>query len=82
MKQILLTIALVLGTMAMTAQVQRDDQGNFFSASAAKAVHDSTTTYTYTNAKGVVYPVYVGRKGGNYVWITSKNGNLYRKYLK
>lgn len=75
-------IALVLGTMAMTAQIQRDDQGNFYSAGAAKAAHDSTTTYTYTNAKGLQHPVYVGRKGGHYVWLTSRNGNLYRKYLK
>lgn len=79
---IILTIALIAITISLTAQVQRDASGDFFAKSKSVAAHDSTTTFTYTDYKGYKYPVYQGRKGGYYVWVTSKSGNDYRKYLK
>lgn len=82
MKRTMMMIAMVLGITASQAQVVKDDQGNYLSKAASVAAHDSSTTLTYTNAKGMVYPVYEGRKGGHYVWVTSRDGNVYRKYLR
>lgn len=35
-----------------------------------------------TTIKGVTIPLYVGSKGGKYILVTSKSGNVYKKYLK
>jgi hypothetical protein len=69
------------GTQAQNT-VQRDAAGNFTTVSKVEAPKDSTTVFTYTDAKGSIYPVYVGSKGSLYVARTSKKtGNYYRQYL-
>ena len=79
---ILIAVAIVL-SLEVSAQVSRDVDGNFVAASRVIANHDSTTTYTYTSAKGVVEAVFQGKKGGYYVArISKKSGKFYRKYLK
>ena len=66
--------------------VTRDKDGNFKSIAKDRAhiAHtDSLTTYTFTDAKGIVWPVYVGGKGSFYIGrISAKSGKYYRQYLK
>tara|TARA_R110001606_G_scaffold380805_1_gene541549 strand:- start:1011 stop:1271 length:261 start_codon:yes stop_codon:yes gene_type:complete len=79
---ILIVMAIAL-SLEVNAQVSRDAEGNFLSKARVQAAHDSTTTYTYTDGKGKVEPVFTGRKGGYYLArISKKSGKFYRKYLK
>ena len=79
---ILIVMAIAL-SLEVNAQVSRDAEGNFLAKARVQAAHDSTTTYTYTDAKGKVEPVFTGRKGGYYLArISKKSGKFYRKYLK
>ena len=78
MKQ-LVFIALLLIGMTATAQT-RDANGNYFAK--ATVVQDSTTRFTFTDSKGIIYPVYQGTKGAHYVIRTSKAGKVYRQYLR
>ena len=62
--------------------VQRDADGNFQAVTKTAAAKDSTTTFTYTDTKGVIRPVFIGSKGSFYVARTSKKtGKYYRQYL-
>ena len=49
------------------------------------AVKDSTnntiTEYTYEDAKGNVYPIYISKNGRAFIIRTSRNGNEYKQYL-
>jgi len=83
MKKAIFILALVAASLTAQAQTTRDVSGNFIATPRGeKAAHDSTTTFTYTDYKGSKYPVYQGRKGGYYVWVISKKGNSYKKYIK
>jgi len=42
---------------------------------------DSTTVYTYLYNNDLIH-VYISPRGSYYVWMTSKKGNLYKKYIK
>jgi hypothetical protein len=35
-----------------------------------------------TTIKGKVETLYIGNKGGKYILVTSKSGNVYKKYFK
>ena len=77
----ILTFATAQGAQAQNT-VQRDADGNFQAVAKTVAAKDSTTTFTYTDAKGVIRPVFVGSKGSFYVGRTSKkSGKYYRQYL-
>lgn len=80
-KVILLAFALATG-QCFAQNVTIDKDGNFVAVKTQTAAHDSTTTKTYTNAKGQVEKVYVTSRGSFYVPKVSKAGNYYRKYLK
>ena len=80
-----LLIALLIATLSTQGQnVVRDKEGNFQEIAPERtAKHDSTTVYTYTDSKGIVWPVFKGKRGGMYIGRRSKKtGNHYRKYLK
>jgi len=80
---ILIAMAIALSLEVNAQSVSRDAEGNFLSKARVQAAHDSTTTYTYTDGKGNVEPVFTGRKGGYYLArISKKSGKFYRKYLK
>ncbi len=80
---ILIVMAIALSLEVSAQSVSRDAEGNFLAKARVQAAHDSTTTYTYTDGKGKVEPVFVGKKGGYYlVRISKKSGKFYRKYLK
>lgn len=82
---VLLFSILMLIQYAANAQstTERNTNGDFFDIiKDTQLPHDSTTTFTYTDSKGSVEPVYVGKKGSFYVVKYSKQtGNFYRKYL-
>ena len=80
---ILILTAIALSLEVSAQSVSRDATGNFVATARVAANHDSTTTLTYTDAKGIVEAVFKGKKGGYYVGRTSKkSGKFYRKYLK
>lgn len=76
-------IALLFSGICSGQNVVRDSKGNFIAANAQKDTTGAKlTTYTYTDAKGATYPVYVSEKGKFFVIKTSKTGNVYKMYLK
>ena len=46
-----------------------------------EAKSEEKTGFTYKDAKGVSYDIYIGKTGSCYINKVSKNGNKYRKYL-
>jgi len=88
MKKVLLSIALFysLSTVSKAqTKVFVDESGNY--VAMTKPVNDtSKTTYTETGRffiekSGSKVPVYVSSKGKEFVFVVSKKGNKYRKYL-
>ena len=87
MKKIILSIALFYSLSNAKAQTKVfvDESGNY--VAMAKAVNDtSKTTYKETGRffiekTGSKLPVYVSDKGKEFVFVVSKKGNKYRKYL-
>ena len=81
---IVLSIALGLISAKLTAQsdIGRDASGDFFQVKKPTAVHDSSTTFIYTDFKGNKFPVYQGKKGAYYIRpVSSRTNKPYRKYL-
>lgn len=88
MKKVFLSIALFysLSTVSKAqTKVFVDESGNY--VAMTKTVNDtSKTTYTETGKffiekSGVKLPVYLTTKGKEFVFVVSKKGNKYRKYL-
>lgn len=87
MKKIILSIALFYSLSNAKAQTKVfvDESGNY--VAMAKTANDtSKTTYKETGRffiekSGEKSPVYVSDKGKEFVFIVSKKGNKYRKYL-
>jgi len=85
MKKVILTIAVVLFSIAgVNAQkVTTDAQGNYVAVKRDFAREEAKETgKTYTDLKGVKYPVMESAGGKLFVVKTSKAGNEYRMYLK
>lgn len=59
--------------------VEKTKDGNYIEI----VFSDTLTGKTYTDKKGVIYPVYRTENDKIYVWILNqKSGKKYRKYLK
>ena len=88
MKKIItmLLSCVLLATSAMAQQkVVKDANGNYSPAKVAVSgvALDKPTGSTYTDSKGVKYPVYKSVNGNLYIIRTSrKTGNTYKQYLK
>lgn len=67
-----------------TNNVEITKDGNYVALTSTKTLFtDTITGKTYTDTKGVVYPVYKSKNEKLYVWKTSKkSGNMYKFYLK
>jgi hypothetical protein len=83
MKKLLVILTVICTSFTAYSQnVRQDAQGNYI---AATATGDSTsakpTGKTYTDTKGIVYPVYVSKKGKLFVIRVSKTGIRYNYYL-
>lgn len=86
MKSFLLAL-MILAFTSCTAQtrVKQDANGNFITVKdSTKAKSEGKPTgKTYTDTKGVVYPVFITSSGKYYINKVSKNtGNEYKQYLK
>lgn len=78
MKAILFFILL---SVSAIGQVKTDSNGNYFKAK--KDTISQTTGKTYTDDKGISYPVYISAKGKLYILrISKKTGKEYKQYLK
>tara|TARA_R110002096_G_scaffold416665_2_gene619949 strand:- start:121 stop:432 length:312 start_codon:yes stop_codon:yes gene_type:complete len=82
MKKLFLTSVLCLGLAHAHSQtIVQTSTGDYIDINIVPAYNDSITGRIYTSNK-LVYPVYKGKRGGIYIWKTSKKGNKYKKYLK
>ena len=83
MKKLIISIVILIVSLACNAQkVQIDANGNYYAVKAIKPTAQSTNT-TFTDTKGIVYPVFQSAKGKLYYVRTSKNtGTEYKVYLK
>lgn len=87
MKKVILSIALFYSLSNAKAQTKVfiDESGNY--VAMAKPVNDTAkTTYKesgrfFIEKTGSKIPVYVSDKGKEFVFVVSKKGNKYRKYL-
>ncbi len=81
MKKVLAIAALLIASATIAQNVTQDTNGNYRAATVSQIAHDSTTTKTFTDTDGTVYPVFVGRKGGIYVWKQNTEGIRKKHYL-
>lgn len=81
MKKVLLIASLfiVLTAHAQT-KVVKDANGNY--SAVKRDTLSKPTGHTFTDSKGNVYPVFISARGKLYYMRTSKNGNVYKCYLK
>lgn len=81
---VLVVMLLSFGT-AFSQNVKVDSKGNYV-ATHVQHVKDTvlvSTGKTYTDTKGVVYPVYTTKNNKVFIMRTSKNtGKQYKQYLK
>lgn len=85
MKKTIAILALCFACYSATAQnITKDANGNYVQAKAAADDVSAAinTGKTYTDAKGIVYPVWKSKNDKLFVIVTSKAGNKYKKYLK
>lgn len=79
MKYILIAILCAMTFSANCQTYKKDAQGNYYSP--VKPKQDTKTKYTYTNEKGIVYPIFVSVRGKYYYFKKAKSGNMYKCYL-
>lgn len=91
MKQIfifLMIVFAILLSLSSCAQstVKKDDKGNYIAVSSKKvgvAAKPVATGQTYTDSKGIVYPVFITSGKKLYiVRVSSKTKKEYKQYLK
>ncbi len=84
MKRVFLILSLTIAGLACHAQnAKQDASGNYVAVSKAKDTTYTPTGKTYTDSKGVVYPVLITATGKVFVMRTSKKtGKTYKQYLK
>jgi hypothetical protein len=93
MKKTLLTITLLLATLASQAQEQKRytrEGDTFIEVKATPTSTDQKTAYTWKDAKGKEYPIYLhdykqgekkGRTTAYVIRTSSKTGKEYKYYL-
>lgn len=77
---LVLVIFSILAVSAQKVAIGKD--GNYYSEKSSVVFKDTITGKTFTDEQGKVFPVFKGRKGGLYVWKTSKKGVKYQAYLR
>ena len=84
MKKLIICISMMLafGLVSNAQSVNR--QGNNFTQVSNKksAGKETKTRYTYTDSKGVVYPVYLSSTGKAFIKkVSKKTGKEYKQYV-
>jgi hypothetical protein len=84
MKRVFLILSLAISASCYSQNVKQDASGNYIAVSAQRDSATATPTgKTFTDSKGISYPVYMTAKGKLFVMRTSKNtGKQYKYYLK
>lgn len=67
---------------ANAQNVRKDAAGNYIAITHADTSKATATGTTYSDAKGIVYPVMISKNGKLFVVRTSKTGKTYNFYLK
>ena len=84
MKKLIIT-AIMLFSLSLGVQAQSVERkgNNFTQVSNKKSSGKETKTqYTYTDSKGVVYPVYLSSTGKAFIKkVSKKSGKEYRQYM-
>lgn len=82
-RAIIAVIAALVISLGVNAQSTVTKQGNLFveSPKKSKIARDSTTSYTFVDANGTKYPVYVGSKGGLYYYPVVSGTRKGKKYI-
>lgn len=75
-----ITIALV--AIAMVGSCQTYKVGNVLYKADTVVTKTTDTTGYYYCIKDIYYPIYKGAKGGYFIYRTSKEGKMYKQYLK
>lgn len=72
----------IMTSNTLNAQdVKREGKVYVEQKKSSNAKSEEKTGFTYKDAKGVSYDIYIGKTGSCYINKVSKNGNKYRKYL-
>ena len=83
MKKLVICITMMfsLGLGIQAQSVQR--QGNTFTQVNNKksTAKETKTQYTYTDSKGIVYPVYLSERGKAFIYYINKKGEQKRRYM-
>jgi hypothetical protein len=83
MKKILIAFALCTAIAGHAQNAKKDASGNYVAISKIKDTTYTPTGKTYTDSKGVVYPVLITATGKVFVVrISKKTGKTYKQYLK
>lgn len=85
MKKLIISIALQSLSFFSSAQTKVfvDESGNYVQlakSDTSKTTYKETGKY-FIDKSGVKLPVYLTEKGKEFVFVVSKKGNKYRKYL-
>lgn len=81
---IVLTVVLGFTNSLFAQNAVQDSKGNYTALTRAQADSSTATKTgkTFTDGKGIVFPVFQTIKGKLFVRKTSKTGNAYNMYLK
>lgn len=82
---IILLSIILCNNNTYSQNIRVDNNGNYIATTSIKKSNDSliSTGKTFTDAKGIVYPVYKSTNDKLFVIRTSKKtGNQYKMYLK
>lgn len=85
MKKLIITLFCLLPILGSAQNAKRKTDGNFIAISKAKTTESKAvkTSNTYTDTKGVIYPVYRTENGKLFVKkVSKKSGKEYKMYLK
>lgn len=84
MKKFTILLAFVLTALAASSQItaKKDNSGNYIAAKPAIDTAGTKTGKTFTDKKGNIFPVYLNKTGKLFIVRISRNGNVYKQYLK
>lgn len=81
-----LTLMFVIAICSLTSYSQNaklDATGNYVAIVKAKETEEAKPMgKTFTDAKGIVYPIYLTKSNKLFIKRTSKTGKEYNQYLK
>lgn len=77
-----LFVVLTAGQAQAQTKVSKDAHGNYVVAKRDSLGGSKPTGHTITDRKGIVYPVYQSVNGKLFYLRTSRNGNVYKVYIK